>query len=99
MGIKLNDIINKNAVFAWIGLAVMILLAVPLLAMQISGDIKWGVFDFIFSGLILYAAGTFFVLLTRKYRHERRLVGTVLAFVVIWLWAELAVGLFTNLGD
>ncbi|MFU8895736.1 MAG: hypothetical protein ACNA8J_05065 [Gammaproteobacteria bacterium] len=54
-----------------------------------------------FAGLaLLLGMGSLFVLLARKMpRKYRWVVGGLVAAAFLYLWAELAVGVFTNLGS
>lgn len=85
------------------GLAVISVLAilVPLIAMQFSQDVQWTASDFIVAVMLLFSIGAASVLASR-YVHTRRsrFAVAVCGFIVIvWLWAELAVGVFTNWGS
>lgn len=89
----------QDSVFAWIALVACIVLLLPLGAMQVTNDVTWSVTDFVLVGLLLFGAGSAFVLMARKVPHKHWLlvgVGVVAAFVCVW--AELAVGILTNLG-
>lgn len=95
-----QSLIMRNSVFAWIVLATCFILLVPLGAMQFATDVNWDATDFIVMGGLLFGTGTVFVLAARKASRKHWLaigVGGALAF--LYLWAELAVGIFTNLGS
>ncbi len=101
MKTKSNDIIMQNKVFIWIALATGLILLIPLIAMQFSGEWDWDVPDFIIIGILLFGMGSLFVLTARKIRKNshRVAVGIVFAIALLYIWAELAVGIFTNLGS
>lgn len=94
-----TDIIMQNKVFLWIALATGLLLLVPLLAMQFSDDVAWTLFDFATAGVLLFSAGLVFVLAARRTRKYRVIIAIVVAAAFLYLWAELAVGIFTTWGS
>lgn len=72
------------------------LLAIPLVAMQFTAEVNWGLGDFIAAGALLFTAGMAYHLASNVARTARqRLVLVVLiAVIVAIVWAELAVGIF-----
>jgi len=85
----------SNKIFIWVGVATALILLVPLIAMQFSADVVWGLFDFIIMGALLFGAGSMFVLAARRVRGTKRvIIGVVLFVIFLLIWAELAVGLF-----
>lgn len=94
MKTKSNDIIMQNKVFLWIALATSVILSIPLLT-----NAPWTMSDFVIAGIVLFVFGSIFVLAARKFRKHRLIVGLIVAFLFLWLWVELAVGLFTNWGS
>lgn len=100
MGTTSNSLIMRNSVFAWIAVATCFLLLIPLGAMQFTREVNWGVTDFIFMGLLLFTAGSVFVVAARRVPHKYRLaLAVVIVGTFLYVWAELAVGIFTNLGS
>lgn len=94
-----NDIITQNRVFGWIALATVAVLLIPLVAMQFTDDVNWTAGDFIVAGALLFGAGSLFVIAARMAPAYRLVIGAVVALALVWLWVELAVGLFTGWGD
>ena len=95
-----NDLISQNRIFIRIALATAALLLIPLIAMQLTTEIRWNVSDFIVMGCLLFGAASLFVLVARKLPRSRRLlVGGLILIFFLYIWAELAVGVFTNLGS
>ena len=94
-----EDIFMRNSVFAWVARGTCLVLLVPLVAMQFTDEVRWDTTDFVVMGMLLLGTGSLYVLVSRKVPRGRRVV-VGLAFVAAFLyaWAELAVGLFTNLG-
>ena len=100
MNTTFNNLIMRNNVFAWIALATCVILLVPFGAMQFANAVHWGVMDFIVMGLLVFGAGTVFVLAARKVAQRYWLaLGAVVAAALLYVWAELAVGILTNLGS
>ncbi|MFO7538398.1 MAG: hypothetical protein R6X32_10105 [Chloroflexota bacterium] len=97
---KNTGIIVQNKVFFWIALATGIILLIPVIAMQFISEVHWTLSDFVMMGFLLFGTGSIFVLTARKIDKKYR-VATGIAFTLalLWLWAELAVGVFTNWGS
>lgn len=76
-------------------LATAIILSVPLLAMQVTDEVSWGLADFVVAAVLLAGTG---VLFTRAVRRTgeivyRVAVGVALGAALMLVWATLAVGL------
>jgi hypothetical protein len=72
------------------------LLLVPFVAMQLSAEVSWTVSDFIVMGALLFGTGLLCEVVIRKVAktsHRIILCAGVL-FVFLYVWAELAVGIF-----
>ena len=93
------DTISQNRVVIWIAFATGIVLLVPLIAMQLTGEVAWTFADFVVMGALLFGTGFTFVLLARRTRQHRVVIGLALLAALLWLWAELAVGIVTNWGS
>lgn len=89
----------RNHGIAWIALATALILLIPLVAMQYTSDVNWTAGDFAVAGVLLFGTGSAFVLATRILPQHRALVAAVLAAGFVYLWAELAVGVFTEWGS
>lgn len=99
MNSRTNGVLMRNSVFLWITIATGLLLLIPLIAMQFTSEVNWNMTDFVVMGLLLFSAGSVFVLVSRRSPHRRRVViGVTVAAALLYIWAELAVGVFTNLG-
>lgn len=62
---------------------------------------QWGLEDLISVLILVLGAGSLFTLVVR-YVHNpahRALIGLAVVLLVLYLWAELAVGVFTNWGS
>lgn len=95
----MSDLIQKSTVFAWIAAATAAVLLVPLLAMQFTADVQWSAADFIVMGSLLFGMGSLFVLVARRAPCRHRVfVGATFLIAFVYIWSELAVGVFTDLG-
>jgi hypothetical protein len=94
-----NDLLAQNRIFAWLAAATGAVLLIPFIAMQFSEDVVWSLGDFIVAGLLIFGTGALFVLAARMTRIHRAILAGVLALAFLWLWVELAVGLFTDWGS
>lgn len=80
-------------------LATGLILLAPLIAMQFMDGVNWTVSDFAVAGVLLLGTGLISVLAATKLPRYRVVIGIALAAALLWLWAELAVGVFTNWGS
>ena len=83
---------KKQIVMVLIGAAVVLL--VPLVAMQVSNNVQWSVYDFITMGALLLLAGFAYVFGMSRLRAPRARIIWALSVVIVFLliWVELAVG-------
>jgi nitrate reductase gamma subunit len=86
----------KNKRLIGIILAVVIILLVPLIAMQFTDDVNWTLIDFVIAGGLLLGVGLLGELVIRKVRNsnQRAAILVTLLVVLILVWIELAVGIF-----
>jgi len=95
-----TDPLSTNRVFAWIALATVLVLLVPLVAMQLTQGVNWDGMDFLVAAGLLFGTGSLFVLVARRVPRGRRIaLGVLFGAAFLYVWAELAVGIFTNLGS
>ena len=95
-----GGLIFQNSVFKWIALVTGALLLIPFIAMQFTNEVAWDSTDFIVMGSLIFGISSLFVLVARKLPSKHRLfVGGTFFVVFLYIWAELAVGVFTNLGS
>ena len=78
-----------------VALGTVLLLIVPLVAMQFSDEVDWSIIDFIIAGALLFGTGTLFVLVMRAPENIIYKCAMVLTIGTTFLliWANLAVGL------
>jgi len=81
----------------WVLLVTLLILAIPLVAMQFTSEVVWTSGDFLMAALLLISAGTIIVLALRRVRSMpgRALVVAAVVVALLLVWAQLAVGLFS----
>ena len=77
------------------------ILMVPLVAMQFTTEVNWTGSDFAAAGILLALTGLVlsFALRTIRRPKSRLLAVGVIGLGFLYCWAEMAVGIFTNLGS
>ncbi|MEX1995610.1 MAG: hypothetical protein WD887_02430 [Candidatus Saccharimonadales bacterium] len=86
--------IPKNSIVRLL-LGTAFILLIPLVAMQFSEEVDWGVGDFIIIGTLLIGAGLIFELMkTRVNAKYRPILALIVFAAVLLIWVELAVGVF-----
>ena len=75
----------------------LLLLLLPLTAMQFTPEVRWGPGDFLVAGCLIFGAGVGMVLVARytKRKAYRVALMGIIALALAVVWAELAVGIFT----
>ncbi len=89
-------IIMQNKRLIIIVLTSVIILLIPLIAMQFTDEVNWTLFDFIIAGALLLGTGLMCELAIRKINKIKYRIAICLALLVVLLliWVELAVGIF-----
>ncbi|HKL50315.1 MAG TPA: hypothetical protein VJ908_04025 [Wenzhouxiangellaceae bacterium] len=91
---------KPNKALIWIASTACVLFAIPLVAMQFTREVNWDGTDFVAWGLLLFVAGGVCLLVTRKLPRSTWLgAGVLIGVLFVYVWAELAVGIFTNIGS
>jgi hypothetical protein len=87
---------TKNKRLIGIMLTVVLLLLVPLIAMQFTNEVNWTLSDFVVMGILLLGTGLLCELVLRKVKKIKYRTAIVVAILVAFLliWMELAVGIF-----
>ncbi len=77
-------------------LSIVVLLLLPLIAMQFTEEVNWSLFDFLVAGGLLLGTGLLCELIMRRVKklEHRRMIIIVLLILFLLIWAELAVGIF-----
>lgn len=88
--------IKQNRNIFYIALGTILILLIPLTAMQLTNEVKWGLFDFIIAGLLLFTTGLIYELTSRRVKGTRYrvVIAFILITILLLIWAELAVGIF-----
>ncbi len=84
-----------------IALGTALILSIPLAAMQFSAEVNWDLADFTIIGILLFSAGLLYELIASQLpnKNHRFATGIVILLTVLYIWAELAVGIFTTWGS
>ena len=86
----------KNKRLILIIFTTIILLFIPLIAMQFTNEVNWKVSDLVVAGALLIGTGLMCELVIRKVKVTKYRIAICFAFltVLILIWTELAVGIF-----
>ena len=98
----MNDIASPKRRVRWMPYLISLsLLIVPLVGTIASQEVNWSPLDFVVAAaIILLAAGLFDLVGRRIDAAGKRLpYYALIAAFVLYLWAELAVGIFFNFGS
>ncbi|MBX3244372.1 MAG: hypothetical protein KF685_07930 [Acidobacteria bacterium] len=94
----MEQVLSKNNNFRLFGILFIaaVLLSVPFVAMQFTGEVKWGIFDFIVAGILLFGSGLAIEMALRIVTGFWTRIAACAAILLLLLivWAELAVGIF-----
>ena len=87
-------LLNPVRVIGWGVIAV--LLSLPAIAMRFTHEVNWTALDFIYAGVLLIGAGLAFELVFWRVRglQARLAIGLGILAVVLFVWAQGAVGIF-----
>ncbi|HEY9169813.1 MAG TPA: hypothetical protein VIN72_10020 [Lutibacter sp.] len=74
----------------------VIILLLPLIAMQFTDEVSWTLFDFVIAGALLLGTGLMCEVAIRKINKKsyRITICAALLIALLLIWAELAVGIF-----
>ena len=88
--------ITQNKRLIGIVLLVVLLLSIPLIAMQFTNEVDWKLPDFLIMGVLLLGTGLLCELVMRKVKKTayRIAICGLLLLILFLIWAELAVGIF-----
>lgn len=89
---NLKSITNNSIVRATLG-------TVTILMVPFLGKWPWSPSDFIVMGTMIFITGLMLNLTSKKMGKYKVTAIIVIILMFLWLWAELAVGVFTNWGS
>jgi len=74
-----------------------IILLIPLIAMQFTNEVDWGLLDFLVAGILLFGTGFACEIVLRKVKNikYRIVICAVLLVTLFIIWVELAVGMIS----
>ena len=90
---------NLWRIAAWAGAVILLLL--PLVAMQVSDEVNWGPLDFAVAGILLFGTALGVELAVRRSSSGtyRLAAGLALVGALLLIWINLAVGIIGDEGD
>ena len=90
---------KNHTILLRLGIAVIILLLVPFIAMFFTDQVRWGFLDFVIMGSLLFGVALpVYVALTQMTNRWHKIIAIILALIFFALaWAELGVGIFGTL--
>jgi hypothetical protein len=76
-------------------MVIILILLIPLIAMQFTDEVNWTKFDFLVMGTLLFGAGALFEIILRfvKKSNFRIILILLLLATFFFIWVELAVGI------
>ena len=100
MSFNSKDMIPRLSDIALVGLATAVILLIPLTAMRFTDQVNWDPVDFMIMGVLVFGTGSLSVLAFKNVPPKHRAKTVIfLTLAFLYVWAELAVGIFTNLGS
>lgn len=94
------DKITQNYITRAAIVTVAILL-IPFIGTNISSEWNWSMADFLIMGTLIFGFGMIFQAAVNKVKdhNSKIIVGIVIIGIFLYVWAEMAVGIFTNIGS
>ncbi|HYM93650.1 MAG TPA: hypothetical protein VET23_05885 [Chitinophagaceae bacterium] len=88
--------IRQNKRLIGIKLTVALILLMPLIAMQFTDEVNWGLYDFITAAVLLLGTGLVCEFVIRKVKKRKYRIAIIVAILaaLLIIWLELAVGIF-----
>lgn len=86
----------RQKTFVLLIVTIVVLLSIPLIAMQFTNEVQWSLLDFVVMGGLLLGLGLSSLVVYQIFqkRSHRLMVLFGLLFVFLMIWAELSVGVF-----
>jgi len=91
-----ENMITQNKRLLGIVLSVVLILLVPLIAMQFTNEVNWELPDFVVAAALLLGTGLILEFVMRKVKNKenRTVLFIAIIVVLVLIWIELAVGIF-----
>ena len=91
-----NILLDKNKRPIVIIGGVVLILLIPLIAMQFTPEVDWTLADFLIASILLLGAGFLLEVAIRMIDNSAYRIALILVVLIalLLIWAELAVGLF-----
>ncbi len=85
-----NILISKNRVFVVL-LRVVLVLLLPLIAMQFTTEVNWDIGDFVVAGVILSFLGYLYEVLTKASNNkiQKIVIGLMIIGLFTFVWVSL----------
>lgn len=79
----------------WVAIVTLLILSIPLVAMQFTNEVDWSIMDFIIMGVLLFGTGVLFALVMRLSSNivYKIAVGLAVGTAFFMTYVNLAVGL------
>ena len=76
--------------------ATLAILAIPIVAMQFTDQVKWGISDFVVGGILIFGVAIALDIGRKKLKNRkyRNLILLLIILIFLIIWVELAVGIF-----
>ena len=101
IGEHMNMLVQRKTLIRPL-LGTLLILMVPLVAMRFTGEVNWGLEDFVVGGALLMGAGLTFELIAQKAAGSlayRAAVAIAVAGGLFLVWVNLAVGILGHTGN
>ena len=86
--------------FKYVAAATLGLLLIPFIASLVTPEVNWSVMDFVIMGSLIFITGSTLLITFRYIKRPARFITAGLGLCAfLYLWVELAVGVFFNLGS
>lgn len=96
----MKELLQRKNAFMWLVVFTLLFLLVPFVAMQITTQVMWSGFDFLVMGALLLIVGSLLILIARNLSLGAfRWLSIIILITAVYVWVELAVGLFFSLGN
>lgn len=91
---------KKKNIFI-IGIVTAVILSIPLIAMQFTEEVRWGLMDFVIMGTLLFGTGLAYEFISSRSSNSayKAAVGIAVIAGLLLVWISLAVGIIGSEGN